>query len=324
MIEYSIIIRTTGMAGDKYKRLLKSIDKLEPKPVEVIVVLPIGYKKPEEQLGYETFYFAPKGMVSQRIYGVMKCNTKYALICDDDVCFDSDFVRKLHKPIEEGKSEISAGPLLSFLPKKGINTAIDMISGAAAPTIFNKGRYCTILATTGYSYDRNINTNIHEYMEAESLPWTCFYAEVDALKRIKLGDEIWLDAHGYAALDDQTMFYKAKLLGIRTIVVSDAFYEHLDAKTSTRNSSKVSIYSSAFNRVVFWHRFIYSMKKSIVKKIYARVCFYYRLLWILIFDLIYIFRKRMTSDEFNIRIKGFREGWRYVKSAEYLALSNLK
>ena len=70
-IDYSVIIRTLGTAGEKYENLLKSISALEPQPKEIIVVLPEGYDLPKEQLGWERFLFSPKGMVSQRVYGIV-------------------------------------------------------------------------------------------------------------------------------------------------------------------------------------------------------------------------------------------------------------
>ena len=42
MIDYSVIIRTTGKAGEKYRQLLRSNAAQEPKPREVNVVLPQG------------------------------------------------------------------------------------------------------------------------------------------------------------------------------------------------------------------------------------------------------------------------------------------
>ena len=41
-IDYSVIIRTTGNAKEKYQALLNSIAQLDPQPLEVIVVLPEG------------------------------------------------------------------------------------------------------------------------------------------------------------------------------------------------------------------------------------------------------------------------------------------
>lgn len=102
-IDYSVIIRTTGKAGEKYQRLLQSVANLDPQPKEVIVVLPKGYTLPEDQLGWESFFFCPKGMVIQRLYGIAQCKTAYALICDDDIGFAPDFVRKLHAPLETGE-----------------------------------------------------------------------------------------------------------------------------------------------------------------------------------------------------------------------------
>ena len=56
-MDYSIVIRTIGKAGEKYQALLNSIDRLEKKPCEVLVVLPRGYDKPKERLGYEKFIY---------------------------------------------------------------------------------------------------------------------------------------------------------------------------------------------------------------------------------------------------------------------------
>ena len=71
-IDYSVIIRTTGKANEKYQELLNSIRELIPAPKEVIVVLPEGFDIPNERLGYETYYFSPKGMVVQRLTGIKK------------------------------------------------------------------------------------------------------------------------------------------------------------------------------------------------------------------------------------------------------------
>ena len=60
-IDYSVIIRTTGQAGEKYTKLLESIKKLKPQPREIIVVLPEKADLPENQLGYEKFFIVRKG-----------------------------------------------------------------------------------------------------------------------------------------------------------------------------------------------------------------------------------------------------------------------
>lgn len=325
MIDYSVIIRTTGNAHEKYQDLLISIDRLEPRPVEVIVVLPEGYALPDEQLGYETFCFSPKGMVIQRMTGIEKCRTRYALICDDDISFDKDFVQKLYEPLEKGIAEFSAGPLLSFLPPKGLNAALCTVMASAVPTVLHrKDRYVTVLKSTGYSYNRNIPTGEHEYFETQAAAWTCFFADIEVLRKLEFDQEIWLDAHGYSALDDQTMFYKACLMGYRTVIVSDAVYTHLDAKTSTRNNRPSFLYSSSFNRVVFWHRFIYSMEDSAVEKQLSSIAFKYRIGWMKLLYRMRVMRKRMTKENYGVFVQGYAEGLEYLKSEEYRNLPKIR
>lgn len=317
-IEYSVIIRTIGKAGEKYQNLLGSIARLEPQPQEVIVVLPEGYEEPAEKLGWETFYFSPKGMVAQRMYGVSVCTTPYALILDDDIAFEADFVQKLHEPIAMGLGGLSSGPLYSFLPVKGPKALLSAICGASAPTFFHKDRYVSVLRTAGYSYNRHLESN--RFYESQSLPWTCFYADIAALKQIALEDEVWLDAHGYAAYDDQTMFYKAWLRGIKTIVVADAHYVHQDARTSTSGNKPVVIRCLARNRLIFWHRFIYSMERNALGRTWARVCFSYRLLWGDIWSCVDRLRGRYSKEDIQAERQAYRDGWAYVKSQEYLNL----
>lgn len=317
VIDYSVIIRTTGKAHEKYQALLDSIDALEPRPREVIVVLPEGYALPEEKLGWETFYFCPKGMVIQRMTGIHKCKTPYALICDDDVCFGSDFVQKLYEPIAEGLCGLSAGPLYSFLPIPGPKAFVSALSGAAAPTLFHRDRYVSVLNTTGYSYNRHLKPEKKKYYGAQSLAWTCFFADVERLRDIELEDEVWLDAHGYSAYDDQTMFYKAWLRGIKTIVVADAYYEHKDAKTSTRDNKPAVLYSLHMNRIIFWHRFLYSMKRSFIGKAWSRLTLCYRMFWLKFWAHLDLLRKRYTREDFETIQKAYRDVRTYLKSEQY-------
>lgn len=318
-IDYSVVIRTTGKAGEKYARLLASIGKLEPKPREVIVVLPQGYGLPPERLGWETFYFSPKGMVVQRMTGIEKCRSRYALVCDDDVSFDGDFVRKLYQPLKDGHCRISAGPLYSFLPPRGANAVLCTLMASAVPTVRHRAdRYISVLRSSGYSYNRRLRPG--RRYETQAVAWTCFFAETDALREIDLPAEAWLDSHGYSALDDQTMFYKAWLRGIRTVVVADAVYAHLDAKTSTRNNREPALYAMGFNRVVFWHRFLYSRQHCPLARLWTAACFAYHTLWTVTFELLQLARGRITPASFRIRLRGYADGWRYVRSDDYAAL----
>ena len=317
-INYSVIVRTTGKAHEKYQRLLDSIAQLVPAPEEIIVVLPEGYPEPKEKLGYEKFCFSPKGMAIQRITGIQMCKSPFALICDDDVCFSSDFVQKLYEPVRQGLGSFSAGPLYSFLPD-GLGAFVGFIIGNAAPTVFHKDRYVSVLRTSGYSYNRHLMQEV-KYYETQSAAWTCFFADIEALKSINFEDERWLDCHGYSALDDQTMFYKACLRGLKTIVVVDAVYEHLDAKTSTKNNKPAALYSMAYNRVVFWNRFIYEFQPNIILRCWSKICFGYTNFMSGLYYRVSVMRGGMTKDDYSIIKRGQEDGWKYIQSDEYLGL----
>lgn len=313
------MIRTLGKAGEKYQALLDSVAGLIPSPKEVIVVLPEGYPLPAQQLGWETFYFSPKGMVAQRLWGIERCKTRYALVCDDDVSFGPEFVRLLSEPLLAGKASFSSAPLYSFLPRPGLNACISALMAGAAPTVFYKERYNSVLRSSGYSYNRKLDKR-RKYYETQSLPWTCFFAEVEAFRKLHLEEEIWLDRHGYAAMDDQTMFYKAWLLGYKTAVIPAAQYIHQDAGTAVKSNRPEAAYASTFNRVVFWHRFLYRKQPHMPAKIYTRICFGYYMLALFAFDFLSVLRKRLEKQDAALRKKGYKDGWKYVKTQEYSAL----
>lgn len=315
-IDYSVVIRTVGIANDQYRSLLQSIKTLEPQPREIIVVIPDDIKKPELMIGSERIIHCTRGMVKQRICGIMNCQSEYALVCDDDVMFPKDFVKKLSDPLIKGIADISIGPLFSFLPpQKSLQSFWSGISASAVPTIFNKSKYITILKSSGWSYNRKINCKETKYYYTESAPWTCFFGRTNKLQKIDMEKEaVWLDKYGYAYLDDQTMFYKAHLHNIKTVVVSDAIYDHLDAKTSVKNKSKKIEFPIGFNRVVFWHRFI--MKEQIgIKKIIPIISFSYYLFTGFIYNIL-----RQDSERRSLYYKGIYEGFKYLKSTEYKTL----
>lgn len=319
MLDYSVIIRTTGKAGEKYQRLLESISRLEPQPREVIVVLPEGYALPEDTLGWETFCSCPKGMVIQRLHGIAQCKTPYALICDDDIAFGPDFVEKLHAPLLSGKYGISAGPLPEFFPRKGLPTVMSVLTGASCPTVLHKNRYNTVLRTTGYSFTRKLKPG--KLYETQSAAWTCFYADIAKLRSIRFEDELWLDKNGYSAHDDTAMFYKAWLRGVKGVIVADAPYEHLDAKTSTQGNMEKTLYATGFNKVVFWHRFLSG--KSFPERLWSCVCIRYHLAAQHVYFLLNILRGRMSKEEYSAFFKGVRDGWQWIETEEYRVLPSL-
>lgn len=324
-IDYSVVIRTTGKAGEKYRALLESITNLNPQPVEVIVVLPDTCERPTDQIGIERFCFCKKGMVRQRMMGLEECHSRYALFCDDDIWFEPNFVKKLYEPLAKGIGSFSTGPLFSFLPPKGFNAILCTVMASAVPTVFHKkDRYISILKSSGYSYNRTIDTSTRQCYYTQAVPWTCFFADTEAFRNLEFEKEEWVDLHGYSALDDQAMFYKAWLFGMKTVVVSNALYEHLDAKTSTQNNNKDVIYSRMFNRTVFWHRFIYSIDERPIAKVSDRIAFEYAMIWLKIRNYSLLKRNRINAECYEMSRQGLKDAWDYINSDAYRSLPCIK
>lgn len=321
-IDYSVIIRTTGKAGAKYARLLESIEGLIPRPREVIVVLPDGYDRPPERLGWETFYFCPKGMVTQRLYGIQMCRTPYALISDDDIAFGPDFVQQLYQPVKSGEFGLSAGPLLEFFPPKGLQTLFWALGAAAVPARHPDARYTSMLRSTGYVYNRNIDLTQTRIYEAQSAAWTCFFADIEKLRSIHMEDELWLDRLGYSAHDDTVMFYKAWLRGNKTAIVSTAAYQHLDGKTSTKGRPVQVKRSMGFTRAVLWHRFFYLQSRG-PEKLWAVLCFAYRTVFQSLTDLVRCIAGKRPFAEVKAYIEGTAVGLNWVKTDEYQGMPPL-
>lgn len=300
-ISYSVAIRTLGIAGEKYVKLMNSVAALVPQPKEVVVVLPEGYKEPEYKIGCETFVHSPKGMIIQRLASLEYITSEYILFCDDDVEFGSDFVQKLYEPMKMGYS-CSAGPLLEFFPPAGIKYAVASLLGGACVMLHGRDKmYTRILNTGGWSYNRSIKTDEHRIYDAESLAWTCFFINAKAMRDIHFEDEMWIEQNGYAAFDDRVMFYKLMQKGHKSCVVSDAEYKHNDAMTSTRDLKLEPIYARAFNHYVFWYRFLYQPEMSFGKRIWKRLCIEYYI------DMqkMYGKLKRMPNEAYVAMTKGF-------------------
>lgn len=324
-IEYSVAIRTLGTAGEKYKKLLDSIKNSNLQPKKIYVVLPEGYNPPEYKLGNETFIYSKKGMVAQRLKALDFVDTEYTLFCDDDVEFESDFVEKLLDPLEKGKYSCSSGPLLEFFPPKSLKYILASLLGGACPMIRGKETtYTRILSTGGWSYNRDIDFSLHKFYNADSLAWTCFMINTQSFREISFENEkIWLEKSGYAAYDDQTMFYKLISKGLKVCVVSDAIYIHNDGKTSTKTLKLEPIYAGSFNHYIFWHRFLYLPCKSKLKKLWLKICINYYIFMSKIYNglpaIIYVNNKEKAIAS----SKGFKDAKKYVKSEEYLSLPKI-
>lgn len=278
-ISYSVVIRTLGDTGEKYRQLLNSIQNQTIQPDEIIVVIPEGYEL-QDKLGNERVVYAPKGMVSQRFVGIEEASSDCILVVDDDVCFNSNMIEELH-------SYMISHNLDCVLPMEGesdSNTPFQLyvsmktrIRGAITGQLFTSKRKSdfldTITITGGHKIWLSCN-NVDNCYYCQCGNFQCFYIKTAVAKKINFRDEVWLQQGTitqYASYDDPTFFYKLYLMGYRMAYALKVRYVHLDASVGRPSKSKlqektIRYYSVSRNRTIFWYKFIWKQKRTMMSK----------------------------------------------------------
>lgn len=320
---YSVAIRTLGTAGEKYIKLMKSIEKLTIQPEKIVVVLPVGYNPPEYKIGKEEYVFSSKGMIIQRLKALDHIISDFILFCDDDVELEAEFIEKLAKPLINGKYVCSTGPLLDLFPPNTFKYKVASLLGGACVMLHGKrNNFIRILRTGGWSYNYGIEIEKDKIYRTESLPWACFLIRTDVMKAIQFENEMWCEKYGYASFEDRVMFYKMLKNGYESCVVSNARYLHNDAKTSNVQTNLTQIFCGAFNHYVFWHRYLYSLSRNPAEKFWMRICICYYI------NINKLYRKLLSIKQKDKKIyiemkKGFAEAKKFVRSEEYRKLPSV-
>lgn len=329
--DYSIIIRTLGKAGDKYQRLLESIDRQTVRPASVKVYLPYGYDLPIERLGYEEFVYCKKGMVHQRAEAFLQLTTNYVLALDDDVEFDADFVEKLFRTMEKAEADF-VSPIVSEVQSEANSTSVssnkfsilgdikNWLIGVAMAKAFKQPFLVKIWRTGGFLVKKNVRPNVQYF--SQSGHGTCVFGKSEALKKLHFEDEYWLEDTKYALPDDMVMFYKLYLQGNVIAVNRDVRFLHLDAGSSLMNEDRKinNIFASARNGMIFWHRFVYSCKPF---KLLSVLCFLRRMFFTSFFGLI----KGVFSGNFNYfktYWAGYKSAIKFIGSEKYKSLPKIE
>lgn len=319
---YSVAIRTIGKTTEKYLKLLDSIKRQVIQPEKIIIVIPYGCEQPERYLGNEEYHYSKKGMITQRLAAVEYIQSDYILFCDDDVEFSEHFVENLLETSEETGMDCLAGPLLEFFPPRNLKYLFASLLGSTCVMQFRKeNQYVRLLKSGGWSYNWDIDTSEHRVYYTDSFPWTCFLVKKGAVDSIHFEDELWAEKFGYAAYDDQIFAAKLKINHYKSCIVSDAAYLHNDGKTSTAGQSKNVVYARAFNRRVYWHRFIYSTAESTSSRFISALCFYYSAYISTVYDFALLLAKKKSWEVVCASLNGYKDAGQFTRSEEYRAMN---
>ena len=264
--QYSAVIRTLGKAGAKYQTLLDSLLSQSITPSRILVYIAEGYAIPKETCGKEEYIYVPKGMVAQRALMYKEVQTEYILLLDDDVFLPPNAVETLYRELVENCADVIS-PDVFHNARRPINTEIMMtLSGRIAVRRRDKRWGYKVMSNGGYSY----NKHPLAVMESQTNAGPCVLCKKSDFLAIHFEDELWLDDMRYALGDDQIMFYKMFLNGLKVLTSYDSGVVHLDAGTSVLSEEKEQLlaFCDCRFKMIFWRKFIWR-KISGMSRIWA-------------------------------------------------------
>lgn len=262
-MEYTAVIRTLGKGGDYYQKTLDSLIRQSITPSAIIVYIAEGYALPTETVHREQYVYVKKGMVAQRALQYTEVKTEYILFLDDDVYLPPTGVETLYYELLQYKGDVIS-PYVFYNHKKSIKEKIRLaVFGREVCRLFGNRWGFKVLSTAGFSYINNPKKAVYE---SQTNAGPCFFCRKKDFLDIKYEDELWLDETPYAFPEDQVMYYKMYLNGLKILTSYDSEIVHLDAGSSTGNVDRTCkvIYSEYKNKLIFWYRFLYSISQSLL------------------------------------------------------------
>lgn len=312
-IEYTAVIRTLGTAREKYQILLNSLAAQTIQPQAIIVYIAEGYPLPKETVGIERYVYVKKGMVAQRALPYDEVQTEYILFLDDDLYIPSDFVSNMYSAIVKNNADVIS-PDIYHNDKRPLKAELMMlISGRMCARRSDKKWGYKVMRNSGYSY----NKNPEKVLQSQTNAGSCFFCSKETFLSINFQDELWLDNLIYAIGDDQTMYYKMYLSGLKVLTIYDTGIVHLDAGYNIGNKQKEQklIYSDFWFKTIFWHRFIYLPERNILFKFWDICSIVYTLLFTLLISLL-----KGDFTLFKLKWDAIIDGISFINSKEYKTL----
>lgn len=262
-MEYTAVIRTLGKGGDYYQKTLDSLIRQSITPSAIIVYIAEGYALPTETVHREQYVYVKKGMVAQRALQYTEVKTEYILFLDDDVYLPPTGVETLYYELLQYKGDVIS-PYVFYNHKKSIKEKIRLaVFGREVCRLFGNRWGFKVLSTAGFSYINNPKKAVYE---SQTNAGPCFFCRKKDFLDIKYEDELWLDETPYAFPEDQVMYYKMYLNGLKILTSYDSEIVHLDAGSSTGNVDRTCkvIYSEYKNKLIFGIVFFILTRKIIL------------------------------------------------------------
>lgn len=307
---YSAVIRTLGTAGEKYQQLLDSLNKQTIQPEKIFVYIAEGYPLPKETIEKEEYIYVKKGMLTQRALQYKEVDSEYILFLDDDLCFPDDTVERMFLLLKENNADVISPDIFPNSERRILSELLMTLSGRMKARRNDNYWGYKVMRNSGYSYNKNPH---YEVLFSQTNAGACFLCKKVDFLRISFQEELWMDNEKYALGDDQVMFYKMYLNGLKILTWYNHGFIHLDAGNNMDvNKKKNVIYSDFRFKTIFWHRFIYKPDNSCISIFWSFICIMYSLLFTLFISLL-----KLEIDIFKIKFKAIKDAINFINSDEY-------
>lgn len=319
IFEYSVAIRTLGLAGEKFVTELKSLHAQTILPKKIVVYIAEGYDIPKTHVGMEEYVYVPKGMVAQRALDYKEIDTDYLLVLDDDIYLPPDSIQKMSQALLERHADLISFDIFQDYRKPFIKKAYAFITNMAYPRK-NDGWAFKIQRNASFSY----NNNPDDICWTESAAGAGALLKLNSFKAIHLEDEKWLDKMGFAYGEDLLFYNKLFKNGYKLLIHYGIQAIHLDASSSRKDYSKMKnkLMLRAKIWFILWHRICYNLSTNTRKDKVLDICsFSIKLLLGFFVHLGYSIIK-INPKLLWLFIKGNYEGYKFVHSKEYKAIPN--
>lgn len=250
--DYTAVVRTLGKAGEKYLRLLSSLENQTHKPSAILIYLAEGYDKPPESIGLEKIIYVPKGMVAQRALAYDEVATEWMLFLDDDMEIAPTGVETILRDTLNAKADVCA---IDGFPhhKLPLSVKIKMCLLLSSLPRVGKHHKGYTISSLGIEFYNPLPK--FDYAWSTTNSGNAFICKKSDFLKINFQEDLWLDDAPYAYPEDRVMFYKMHLAGLKILTHYNSGFIHLDAGTAVASSQKaVKIaYSEARNNYIFNH-----------------------------------------------------------------------
>ncbi len=317
-MEYTAVIRTLGKAGEKYQTLLNSLNRQTFQPSKILVYIAEGYEIPKETIGKEQYIYVKKGMVAQRALLYHEVDTDFILFLDDDVYLPSNIVEQLYQYLIDYEADIISPDVFPNSERSFLGKCLMMLSGRMLARKDDGKWGYKVMRNSGYSYNNHPKPGVY-WSQTNAGP--CFFCrKIDFLK-IHFEDELWLDNMKYPLGEDQVMYYKMYMSGLKQLTWFESGIKHLDAGSTmmSEEKEKMLIYSDFRFKTIFWHRFIYQPDKNFFSRIWSIICIGYALSFTL-----FISTLKCNFEILKLKYKAIKEAVSFIRSEEYKNLPLIK